>query len=77
MNLQITSTQPIPAHAYRTEKHSEFRLFIQLLEVGESVFYDGMSLAYGKSYCSKQGSYNNKRFTTAPEGDGFRCWRVQ
>jgi len=77
MNLEITSARPLPAHGHRAEKHTEFRLSLQRLGVGESVFYAGMTPITGQSYCSKQGAYSGKRFTTSVEGDGIRCWRTQ
>lgn len=76
MNLQITSAMPMPLHTHKPEKHIEFRLSIQRLEVGESTFYDRMTHTTAQSYCSHQGAYMGKRFTTRAEGNGFRCWRV-
>ena len=77
MNLQTFTEILVPMHFQSNEKHGYFRLVLQRLELGGSVFHDGMKLTTAQSYCSRQGAYSNKRFTVKAEGDGFRCWRLQ
>ena len=77
MKLQTSTEILVPMRFERNEKHGDFRLVLQRLELSESVYHDGMKLVTAQSYCSRQGAYSNKRFTVKAEGVGFRCWRLQ